>query len=428
MSEGSIIESVTAREIFSGRGHPSVEATVTTRNGAVGVAEATAGLSVGEHEVQFAYDGGERWDGRGVMKAVSFVNDLIGPALRGVDASNQHDVDRIMLELDGTPNKARLGGNTTASVSAAALKAGAASLGIPLYRHIGGTSVCLMPTPGIGILNTIARYGGGAIHGDKPSYAFMAYGYDTFSDAAYACWQARKAYVRLLEERLKLVNLVSYRIVIPPRTVANEAEIWKIMAEAIERSGHAGRMGIQVDVAAATYFNRTKGVFEGLFSEEDKSRDELIQLYRDMVKQYPFICLEDPLDEDDFEGHAILTRDLGIQVVGDDLFTTNVERLKQGMTIGACNTVLLKVNQIGTITEAFDTVRLAHGRGYGVMPCASRGEGADIADYAVGLGTGTIRESALDATGNRLRKIEAELGPRARFAGRSGFKLGPAEN
>jgi enolase len=143
-----------------------------------------------------------------------------------------------------------------------------------------------------------------------------------------------------------------------------------------------------------------------------------------MVRQYPFICLEDPLDEDDFEGHATLTRELGIQVVGDDLFTTNVERLNRGMAVGACNAVLLKVNQIGTITEAFDTVRLAHSNGYGIMPCASRGEGSDIADYAVGLGTGTIRESALDATGNRLRKIEAELGSRARFAGKTGFKFG----
>src|SRR3989304_3383411 len=138
MSKGSIIESVTAREIFSGRGHPSIEATVVTKNGAAGVAEATAGPSVGEYEVQFADDGGERWGGRGVMKAVNFVNGLIGPALKGVDASNQHAVDTIMLDLDGTPNKAKLGGNTTASVSAAALKAGAASLGIPLYQHIGG--------------------------------------------------------------------------------------------------------------------------------------------------------------------------------------------------------------------------------------------------------------------------------------------------
>jgi enolase len=426
MPSGSTIQSVTAREIFSGRGHPSIEATVTTANGAMGVAEATAGLSVGEHEVQFAYDGGQRWGGRGVLKAVALVHDIIGPALQGVDASNQSDLDRIMLELDGTPNKARLGGNTMASVSAAALKAGAASLGIPLYQHIGGASACLMPVPGVGILNTIARYGGQAIHGDKPSYSFMAYGFGSFADASYASWQVRQVYIKLLEQKLKLVNLASYRIVIPPGTVDHEREIWKIMTEAIERSGHAGKVGIQVDVAAATYYDKAKEVYSGLFSTQDKTKEEMIELYRDMVKQYPLVCLEDPLDENDYDGHARLTRELGIQVVGDDLFTTNPRRLEDGMRVGACNTVLLKVNQIGTITEAFDTVRLAYSHGYGVQPCASRGEGADIADYAVGLGTGTIRESALDATGNRLRKIEADLGGRARFAGEAGFRKGPA--
>jgi enolase len=425
MAKGSLIKSVTAREIFSGRGHPSIEATVVTENGAVGVAEATAGLSVGEHEVQFAYDGGERWGGRGVLKAVGFVNDIIAPALKGVDASRQWEVDRIILDLDGTPNKAKLGGNTTASVSAATLKAGAASLGIPLYQHIGGVNACILPVPGVGILNTLERYGGQAIHGDKPSYAFMAYGFDTFSDACYACWQIRSVYLKIIEERFNLRVVGSYRIVIPSGAVEREREIWDIMTGAIEKTGNAGKMGIQVDVAAGTYYNKEKDVFEGLFSREDKTKDELIQLYRDMVKNYPFIVLEDPLHEDDYEGHAVLTRELGIQVVGDDLFTTNAERLKKGMEVGACNTVLLKVNQVGTVSEAFDTVQMAYSKGYGVMPCASRGEGADIADYAVGLGTGNIRESALDPTANRLRKIESELGSRAKFPGKAGFKLGP---
>jgi len=322
--------------------------------------------------------------------------------------------------------KLNSGGNTTASVSAATLKAGAASLGIPLYQHIGGTAACLIPTPGVGILNTIAGYGGKAIHGDKPSYSFMTYGFNNFSEASYAAWQVRRIYLKLLEDKLKLTNLASYRIVVPPGTVEHEREIWKIMTEAIERSGFMDKVGIQVDVAAATYFDKTNGLYQGLFSKDDKSREELISLYRDMVKQYPFICLEDPLDENDYEGHAILTHELNIQVVGDDLFTTNLERLKLGIKTGACNTVLLKVNQIGTISEAFETVRLAFSHGYGVQPCSSRGEGADIADYAVGLGTGTIRESALDTTGNRLRKIEAELGGKAKFAGKAGFKFGPA--
>jgi enolase len=425
MGKGSIIKSVTAREIFSGRGHPAVEAAITTENESIGVAVATAGLSIGEHEVQFAYDGGKRWNGQGVLKAVGFVRDLIAPALKGVDASKQREVDEILLKLDGTPNKAKLGGNTTASVSAAALKAGAASLGIPLYQHIGGVNACILPTPGVGILNTLVKYGGGAKGGDKPSYAYMTYGFNTFSEASYACWEVRTAFEKLLDKKFNIKTAGSYRTVIPPGTIKHEKEVWEIMAEGIVKAGHEGRVGIQVDVAAETFYNKQKGVFEGLFSAEDKARDELIELYRRMVKDYPFVVLEDPLGENDYEGHSILTRELGIQVVGDDLFTTNVERLKEGMALGACNSVLLKVNQIGTISEAFDTVRLAYDNGYGVMPCASRGEGADIADYAVGLGTGNIRESGLDQTTNRLFQIEAELGSRAKFLGKAGFKFGP---
>ena len=425
MGKGTAIKSVTAREIFSGRGHPAIEATVITENGATGVAVATAGLSVGEHEVQFAYDGGKRWNGQGVLKAVGFVREIIAPALRGIDASIQGEIDAILLKLDGTPNKAKLGGNTTASVSAAALKAGAASLGIPLYQHVGGVNACILPTPGVGILNTLVKYGGGAKGGDKPSYAYMTYGYNSFSEASYACWEVRTAFEKLLDKKFNLKTAGSYRVVIPPGTIQHEKEVWDVMAEAIVISGNSSRIGIQVDVAASTFYNKEKGVFEGLFSIENKSRDDLIALYRDMVKNYPFVVLEDPLGEDDFEGHAILTRELGIQIVGDDLFTTNVERLKQGMAVGACNSVLLKVNQIGTISEAFDTVQLAYNNGYGVMPCASRGEGADIADYAVGLGTGNIRESGLDQTANRLLQIEAELGSRAKFLGKAGFKFGP---
>ena len=204
--------------------------------------------------------------------------------------------------------------------------------------------------------------------------------------------------------------------------IQHDRELWDLMVETINRLGYEGKVGFQVDVAAETYYEREIDRFVGLFSSEEKTKDDLMKLYQWMVKEYPFIILEDPLQEDDYEGHAFLTRELGIQIVGDDLFTTSPERVKKGIKLGAANTVLLKVNQIGTISEAFEMVQLAYRNGYGVMPCDSRGEGEAIADYAVGLSCGTVRESATGPRGNRLLQIEAELGRRARFLGKKGLK------
>lgn len=424
MALGSIIKEIKARQIFSDRGHPGVETTVITGNGAKGVAVATAGVSVGVHEVQFAYDGGERWGGRGVIKAVNIINETIAPALKGMDATQQGRIDDTMIELDGTPNRAKLGGNSTASVSAAVLKAGAASLGIPLYQHVGGVNACILPIPGVQAINGSARYGGGQKSGGKPSHSFMAYGFNSFSEASYACWQVRSTFQRLLLEKFKLnfSGSAHNRVLIQAGVVEHDRELWDLMVAAINNSGNESKVGIQVDVAAGTYYDKEKDKYIGIFSREDKTKDDLIQLYREMVKQYSFVVIEDPLDEEDYEGHALLTKELGIQIVGDDLFTTNVERLKHGIEVGACNSVLLKVNQVGSISEAFDMVRLAYSKGYGVMPCSSRGEGPDIADYTVGLSTGNIRESGLGPTANRLLQIEAELGSRATFLGKAGFK------
>ncbi len=422
MASGSLIESITAREVFSERGHPGIETAVTTRDGSYGVAMVTAGVSVGKHEVQFAYDGGERWGGLGVMKAVGNVQDVIAPALKGMNASRQREIDEVLLELDGTPTKTKLGGNASASVSAAVLKTAAGSQGIPLYQHIGGVNACILPTPGVINLVGSDRYGGGERAGGKPSHSFICHGFETYSDASYACWQVRSSWRKLLRKRFNLTFIGPIYQLVPPGMVEHDRELWDLMVEAIVDAGLEGKVGIQVDVAAGCYYDKKKDRFVGLFSKEDKTRDDLIELYKDTVANYPFVILEDPLDEDDYEGHAILTAELGIEVVGDDLFTTNVERLMKGIDINACNAVLLKVNQIGTISEAFDMVQLAHGNGYGVMPCSSRGEGADIADYAVGLGTGHVRESGLDPTANRLLQIELELGSRARFLGKAGLK------
>ena len=421
MAAGSTIGSVTARQVYTDRGHPGIETTVRTQNGAQGVAVVTAGVSVGIHEVQFAYDGGTKWRGRGVQKAVRHVVEIIGPAILGMDASRQLEVDQAIIELDGTPTKSRLGGNATASVSAAVLQAGAASMGIPLYQHIGGVHACLLPVPGVLTVLGSRRYGSGGRSGGKPSYSMICYGFERFSDASYAAWEVSNEFVRLVREVLD-IDANRDRCMIPPGAVKHDRELWDLKLQAIVNAGYEGRIGFQVDVAAGTYYDEDKDRFVGLFSPEDKTRDDLIRLYQDMVANYPFVIIEDPLDEEDYEGHAIVTRELGVEIVGDDLFTTNVERLKRGIEVGAANAVLLKVNQIGTISEAFDTVQLAYDNGYAVMPCDSRGEGPLIADYTVGLGTGHLREGAIGHVGNRFLAIEAELGSRARFPGRKGLK------
>jgi len=418
---GSKIKSVSARSVFA-RTAQGVETTVITEDGASGVAVAVAGVSVGKHEVQFAYDSGERWGGKGVVKAIDNVESIIGPALKGMDVIKQRAIDEVMLKLDGTPNKARLGGNAMASVSAAVLKAGAASLGITLYQHIGGVNACIMPVPGAGAFGGSNRYGGGNRSGGKPSVTFYCYGFNSFSEASYSAWEVSREFQQILSNKFQVSGRGEMPGRIPVGVVEHDRELFTLMTDAIDNCGYKNKIGIQMDVAAGTYFNSMKGVFEGLFSKEDKTKEDLIELYKSLVADYPFVILEDPLDEDDYEGHAIVTKELGIEIVGDDLFTTNIERLKQGIEVGAANAVLLKVNQIGTISEALDTVQLAYRNGYGVMPCSSRGEGPDIADYTVGLSTGHLREGGTGPTANRLLKIESELGNNAKFLGRKGFK------
>jgi len=422
MPKGSRIRSIYAREVYSGRGHPGIETTVVTENGAEGIAVATAGISVGDYEVKFIYDGGTRFEGRGCQRAAEGVNSLIAPALAGMDATQQAVIDQAMLDLDGTPDRSRLGGNAIASVSAAVLRAGAAALDIPLYEHIGGVNACLLPVPGVGLMNGARRYGGGERAGDKPSYEFMCYGFDTFADAAYAAWVLERQWRRTLASRIQGLDPFNVRF-IPAGVLKHDSELWDVMAETIEKCGYAGRVGIQVDVAAGEYWDNDKERFVGLFSAEDKTLDELLDLYKWMVAQYPFVIFEDPLDEDDFEGHARLTREVPIEICGDDLFTTNAVRVKKGIEMGAANAVLLKVNQVGTITEAFEMTRLAHRKGYGVMPCGSRGEGPEIVDYSVGLLTGHMRGGAGGEAANRLLKIEQELGARAQFAGPQGLMV-----
>ncbi len=417
------IASVYAQEVYTDRRHPGVEAVVKTESGAQGRAVCTSGISIGTHEVSFSFDDSPRFKGKGVRGAVENVNKIIGPSILGMNAANQMEVDHAMLSI--MPDaKGKLGGNAIAAVSAAVLKAGAAALDIPLYQHIGGSGAMYMPVPGILVAGGSNRYGGGITSGGgKPTYSIMLYGFDTFGDASYAGWELQQKWVEAMGKYMNDPQ-PNYKgsINIPSGVFKSDEEIWTLMNETIIKAGYEGKCGLQVDVATDTYHSKEDNLYYGLFSDVPKSVDDLFKTYEKMVNEYNFIVLEDPFNEDDYENTATLTKMTGIQIVGDDLFTTNPERVRYGIDKGAANTVLFKVNQVGTITESLEMVGLAYNFGYGVMPNSSRGEGIAIADYAVGINAGTIRERACYPVGNRFLEIERELGPRARFLGIDGFK------
>jgi enolase len=402
---------------------------VVTENGAVGSAACTAGVSIGTHEVAFTYDGGSRWHGLGVMNAVNQVTERIAPAIIGLDAADQFLVDHTMLSFERDDPAKGIGGNAAAAVSAAVLKAGAAALGIPLYRHIGGIDGVVLAAASYGAVGGSNRYDRLKEAGAKPTYSFIAHAFDSFSEASYALWEAANAWQEFMLGSYGLSALRSSEaatttgfVYVPPGIVQKEAELWQMMGETIAKCGYEGRIGLQVDLAADCFYNKQAGLYENLFGPGAITRDEVIATVREMADKYCFVSVEDPLHEDDFEGHALITRAVDIQIVGDDLFTTNVSRVTEGIKAGACNCVLLKVNQIGTITQALEMIQLAYENGYGVMPCSSRGEGVDIVDYSVGINAGTIRESGIGDGGSRFLEIEKELGKNARFAGTRGLK------
>ena len=422
MKTGTLIKSVRARQVYTNRGNPGVEALVTTENGATGRAMCTSGVSMGSHEVEFTFDGGTHFRGKGVMKAVNNVNEVIAPVLTGMDAARQSEIDNALLSI--MPDaKIKLGGNAVAAVSAAVLKAGANALGIPLYRHIGGANAMYLPVPGVAMAAGHDRYGGGiTTPGGKPTMSVMCFGFDTFSDASYACWDIHTRWCEKMKKRFGGTPNLRDFIVIPAGVFKNDEEIWEEMAKTINEAGYESKAGFQMDIATDTYFNKEDGKYYGLFSKEPKTKDELYNYYLKIIGEFPFVILEDPFNENDYETTAALTHDSGIQIVGDDLFTTNPARVAEGIAKGAANTVLLKVNQVGTISEALEMIQYAYKFGYAVMPSDSRGEGASIADYAVGINAGSVRECGIGDRGNRFLEIELELGKNAKFIGARGLK------
>lgn len=418
----TLIKSVTARQVYTNRGKPGVEVVVKTENGAEGRAMCTSGASTGSHEIDFTFDGGSKFGGKGVTNAAARVETVIAPAIIGMDSSKQAEVDKAILSI--CPDaKIKLGGNAVAATSAAVLKAGAASLGLPLYRHIGGVNAMYLPVPGVGMAAGDERYGGGINHpGGKPTMSVMAYGFDSFSDASYACWEVHTRWAEKMKAKFGGLPNIRDFISIPAGIYNSDREIWEEILKTVSEAGYDGKMGLQMDVATDTYHNKQDGKYYGLFDKNPKTKEQLYDFYMQIISDYPFVIIEDPFNEDDYETTARLTKESGIQIVGDDLFTTNPERVAYGISREAANTVLLKVNQVGTISEAFEMIQYAYKFGYAVMPSDSRGEGASIADYAVGINAGSVRECAIGDRGNRFLEIEAELGSNAKFIGAAGLK------
>lgn len=415
---GDRIKRVTAREILANRGLVSLEVTVETENGARGVATPESGVSTGSHEAKFLLDGGPRYKGLGVRKAAAVVESEIAPAIIGMDVTDQAGIDLTMIALDGTPDKRRLGANSIVGVSLAVLKAAAQSCGLPLYRYIGGPDARVVPIPIVGI-GTGGRYRDpGNTRWLKPSYEFAAYGAGSYAEAIYWSWEATDMTVRLLRERYGDRFVPAYRGISLAGVIQHDRELLEVMTEAIVHTGHEGKMGIYFDCAADAYYEPDIDRYVGLFSPGEKTRDDVIALLKDFVEHYPIVSLEDPLHENDFEGHALATRELGIEIVGDDLFTTNPQRLQQAIEIGAANSMVLKITQIGTVTEALEACRLALRNGYNVHPCGSRGDQDSIGDFAIGLNAGQLR----GGDRNRVLAIEEELGESAIWLGKAAYK------
>ncbi len=425
----STIIEVHAREILDSRGNPTVEADVILSSGARGRAAVPSGASTGEHEAAELRDGDpKRYGGKGVHEAVRNVNEVLGPRLEGMDATDQIGVDAELMDADGTPNKAKLGANAILAVSLAVARAAAEDVGLPLYRYLGGPMARVMPVPMMNILNGGAHASNNV---DAQEFMVVPIGSDNFPDALRMGVEVFHSLKKVLSG-MGLSTAVGDEGGFAPMLPSNEAALDVVM-QAIEAAGYQpGRdFGIALDVAASELYDKTAYVFK----KGDKSRRsaaEMVDLYAGWVDRYPIVSIEDGLAEDDWEGWALLTERLQdrVQLVGDDLFVTNVDRLSRGIEQGVANAVLVKVNQIGTLTETLQCIELAKGSMYGVVISHRSGETEDtfIADLAVGTGAGQIKTgsaSRSDRTAkyNQLLRIAEELDDVAHYPGRDMYHL-----
>jgi enolase len=426
------IVSIHAREILDSRGNPTVEADVVLADGVRGRAAVPSGASTGEHEAVELRDGDmEHYLGKGVLQAVENVESILAPELAGMDASNQRLIDATMLAIDGTENKSRLGANAILAVSMACARASADALGIPLYRYLGGVNACILPTPMMNILN-------GGAHADNnvdfQEFMVMPVGAETFSDALRWGTEVFHTLKGVLKKKGYNTAVGDEGGFAP--SLKSNVEALELILEAIELAGYkAGeQIAIALDPASSEFYDKSTGKY--IFKKSDKSEknsEQMAAYWESWVRQYPIISIEDGLAEDDWTGWKILTEKIGrnVQLVGDDLFVTNSKRLQRGIEEGVGNSILVKVNQIGTISETLEAIELARRSGYTSIISHRSGETEDtfIADLAVGTGAGQIKTGSASRTDriakyNQLLRIEEELGQTAEFLGRSSVNCG----
>lgn len=403
---------IKAREVLDSRGNPTVEVEVLTERG-YGSAIVPSGASTGIYEAVELRDNKNRFGGKGVLIAVDNVNSIIAPELVGFDARMQREIDHYMLELDNTENKEKLGANAILAVSLAVAKAAASTASIPLYKYIGGCNSYIMPVPMMNVING-GEHAGNAL--EFQEFMIMPVGADSFGDAVKICAETYHNLKKVIVENYgkNASNVGDEGGFAPP--VRDIRETLDLLTKAVKKAGYEDQIKFALDCAASEFYDKKSKTY--VIQGNNLSTEELIELYKEVCNEYPIVSIEDPLDEEDFEGFSKVTKELkGIQIVGDDLFVTNTKRLREGIKLGACNSLLLKVNQIGTLSESIDAANLAFRNGYSVVVSHRSGESEDstIADISVGLNAGQIKTGApargeRTAKYNQLLRIDEELG------------------
>ena len=421
------IRTIDALEVIDSRGNPTVEARIHLDDGTVAAARVPSGASTGEREAAELRDGGPRYGGKGVRQAVANVNGEISRALGGCDAADQRGLDQRMIDLDGTPNKSRLGANAMLGVSMAAARAAAAAAGVPLYRHLGGDGAALLPVPCLNVING-GRHADNTV--DFQEFKIAPHNAPSFAEALRMGIEAFHALRALLRERGKSTGIGDEGGFAPD--LASNEEALELILAAIEKAGYRPGADIALCLDPATSEMWRDGTYVAFKSDQAaRSTGEMIELWRSWIGRYPIILIEDALAENDWDGWARLTASLGqrIELVGDDIFCTNPGILRRAIERGVGNSILVKLNQIGTVSETLETVRLAQQHGYGAYMSHRSGETEDtfIADLAVATGCGHIKTGSgcrgeRTAKFNRLLRIEHDLGDKATFAGLGGFR------